>query len=294
MSVEKEIIEDRIYIGNVDFKATEDDLKQFFEGLTVTEIDIPSKQLKLGKKVIDKHLGFAFVQFKDKEEANQAIEKYNGKEFKNRKIYVKKAVPPPTEEEKQKKNELFKAKKAEQAAKVEANKKAKRAAKNKAKKSQKAAAKAAATTNGETKPEGETTSTDDKEPTKKAEPKIPEGTPSTDTVFITNLDYKVDYKVLVGLFKEYKPKWIHVPTRKVPYHVLKRQRAKGRSIFNKGIAFVKLPNQETQSQVVKELNGKEINNRAIIVDIAVDARVPKDGEVEQANKETPESEEKSE
>jgi RNA recognition motif-containing protein len=35
MSSEKPIIEERIYIGNVDFKATEEDLTKLFEGLNV-------------------------------------------------------------------------------------------------------------------------------------------------------------------------------------------------------------------------------------------------------------------
>lgn len=32
---DKQVIEQRIYIGNVDFKATEDDLRKHFEGLNV-------------------------------------------------------------------------------------------------------------------------------------------------------------------------------------------------------------------------------------------------------------------
>lgn len=35
MSTEKEIIEQRIFIGNVDYRATEDELKDFFEGYNV-------------------------------------------------------------------------------------------------------------------------------------------------------------------------------------------------------------------------------------------------------------------
>lgn len=31
----KAVIEDRIYVGNVDFKASEEELKLFFEGLNV-------------------------------------------------------------------------------------------------------------------------------------------------------------------------------------------------------------------------------------------------------------------
>lgn len=294
--IEKTPIEDRIYIGNVDFKANEDDLKQFFEGLTVTDVDIPSKTLKLGKKTIEKHLGFAFIQFKDKEEADKAIEQFNGKEFKNRKIYVKKAVPPPTEEEKAKKNELFKAKKAEQAekaklrakAKLEAKKEKKEVKETKEPKAKEPKAKEKEPKEKQPKELKEPKVKEPKEPKEKEtaketeskdeskEDKIPDGKPSDDTIFITNLDYKVNYKVLNTLFKELKPKWIHVPTRQVSPFVLKRNKAMGRPIFNKGIAFVKFTDKENQLKAVEQFNGKEINGREIIVDIAVDARIPKD------------------
>ncbi|EGV62078.1 hypothetical protein PSN45_000792 [Yamadazyma tenuis] len=261
----KPTIEGRIYIGNVDFKAEEDDLKQFFEGLTVEEVSIPSKIRKYGTKTVEKHLGFAFVQFKTDADAEQAIEKYNGQEFKNRKIYVKKAVPEPTEEEKQKKNELFKAKKAEQAA----AKKAKKLVKAQLKKSDASenASEASDAPEGVQKVESK--------PTEPREPKTaPQGKASDDTIFITNLDYKVNYKTLTTLFKDLSPKWIHVPTRKVPAHIYKIQKAKGRSIFNKGIAFVKFADHDTQVKAIEEFNGKEVNGRNIIVDVAVDARIP--------------------
>lgn len=110
-----------------------------------------------------------------------------------------------------------------------------------------------------------------------AKEKVPEGKASQDTIFVTNLDYKVDVKTLNGLFKDLKPKWIHVPTRKVPAHILKKQTGR-RAPFNKGIAFVKFADEETQKQAVAEYNGKELNGREIIVDIAIDARIPKDAE----------------
>ena len=81
-----------------------------------------------------------------------------------------------------------------------------------------------------------------------------------------------------SLFKELKPKWIHVPSRRVPYN--RRGRGgKFRKPFNKGIAFVKFSNEETQKQAVAEFNGKEVNGREIIVDIAIDSRIQKKGQL---------------
>lgn len=210
---------------------------------------------------------------------------------------MKKAVPPPTEEEKQQKIDAFRAKKAEQKAK-KAEQKAKRAEEKaektekedqatksdepltkeangeaKPKKTKKKAAKKADTPDGTT-PDAATSSEDPKD-------KIPDGKASADTIFITNLDYKVDVKTLNRLFKELKPKWIHVPTRRVPFHILKRQKSKGRTVFNKGIAFVKFSNEDLQKQAIADFNGKELNGREIIVDIAIDARIPKPDTEEQ-------------
>lgn len=252
----KPVIEERIYIGNVDFKATEEELKELFEDLKVTEVEIPFKEHTGSKnKTYKRHLGFAFVQFESKEEADKAIEQFNGKKFQRRIIFIKKAVPPPTEEEKKERIEAYKVKR-EAFLKEKEEKKAKaEAAKKEA-----AASKTAKAANDEPKD------------------KVPEGKPSADTIFVTNLDYKVDVKTLNVLFKELKPKWIHVPTRRIPLHILKKKGRK--TVFNKGIAFVKFTNEETQKKAVAEYNGKELNGREIIVDIAIDARIPAAAEAE--------------
>lgn len=231
-----------------------------------TEVDIPSKATQRGSKIIDKHLGFAFVQFETKEDADQAISKFNGTEFKGRNIYTKKAVPPPTEEEKQEKIEAYKLKQAE----IKKIKNEKKAAKIEAIKAKKAST---------PKPKTETESDEPKD-------KIPVGTKSEDTIFITNLDFKVDVQTLNNLFKELKPKWIHVPTRRVPYFILKKQRENGKSVRNKGIAFVKFSSEELQKKAVAEYNGKELNGREIIVDIAIDTRIPKDEDKEESTEST--------
>lgn len=113
---------------------------------------------------------------------------------------------------------------------------------------------------------------------------MPEGKASSDTIFITNLDYKANVQTLSNLFKELKPKWIHVPTVRVPYY--KRRGKNFRPTQNKGIAFVKFASEEVQQQAVKEFNGKDINGREIIIDIAVDTRIPKDGEKKESEEES--------
>ncbi|EGW31570.1 uncharacterized protein SPAPADRAFT_62182 [Spathaspora passalidarum NRRL Y-27907] len=241
----KPVIEDRIYIGNVDFKATEEEVKELFKDLSVTDVEIPFKETTRGDSTFKRHLGFAFVQFETKEDADKAIAEFNGKKLQRRNIFIKKAVPPPTEEEKKERAEIYKAKREEYL-----KEKAERRAEAQKKREERAAA-------GE---DGE---------------KAPDGKPSTDTIFITNLDYKVTHKVLTSYFKDLKPKWVHVPLRKTHNRIAHRRP------FNRGIAFVKFLDEETQKKAVEEFNGKEINGRNIIVDIAVDARVPKEGELDE-------------
>lgn len=297
---ESTVIEERIYLGNVDFTATEDELKDFFGTLKVTAVEIPSKTITRGKKTFVKRLGFAFVLFDSKEEADRAIEEYNGKEFKSRQIHAKKAVPPVTGDEKKKKTEAYFAKQKELRAR--ADKKKKDEAKPKGS--------TEANASGDKKtPEGsagdseaaeggdvaaETAPTKPrKESSAKKTPdasKTPAGNRSKDTVFITNLDYKTNVKALNSLFKELTPKWVHIPPRRISYHLLKRFQAQQRPIFNKGIAFAKFPSQALQLKAIEQFNGYELNGRKIIVEIAVDRVVP---EVATEGSEGQESEKKS-
>lgn len=289
---ESAVVEERIYLGNVDFTATEDELKEFFGSLNVTAVDIPSKTITRGKKTFVKRLGFAFVLFDSKEEADRAIEEYNGKEFKSRHIHAKKAVPPVTGEEKKKKTEAYFAKQKELRAKAGKKKndeaKSEETTEAEASKdvsvSESSAAGSAAAGGVVAATEG-ATSKPSKAGSDKKSPdasKTPAGNKSKDTVFITNLDYKTNVKALNSLFKELKPKWVHVPPRRMSYHLLKRFQEQQRPIFNKGIAFAKFPSEEVQLKAIEQFNGYELNGRKIIVEVAVDRVVPEAASAEDA------------
>ncbi|CAK9438013.1 uncharacterized protein LODBEIA_P23730 [Lodderomyces beijingensis] len=257
----KPVIEERVYVGNVDYKATEEEVKELFKDLKVTEVEIPFKERTRNDETFKLHLGFAFVQFESKEEADKAIAEYNGKRLQRRNIFLKKAVPPPTEEERKVKNEAFKAKR-EELQKTRKQKKEEAAA------AKKQAKEGAAGDNSDAKDE----SSKSKSPSSKA---APDGEKSKDTVFVTNLEYKVNAKVLSKVFEELKPKWIHVPVRRV--HQKTPEGAPKRRPLNKGIAFVKFADEETQKRAVAEFNGKDVKGREMIVDFAVNSKVPEKG-----------------
>ena len=78
----------RLYIGNLSYNATENDLRTLFEQAgSVTGCDV----------MLDRHTGrskgFAFVEMASQEDADKVIETYNGKDFQGRPLTVNEARP---------------------------------------------------------------------------------------------------------------------------------------------------------------------------------------------------------
>jgi RNA recognition motif-containing protein len=75
-----------IYIGNLSFNATEEELEKLFsERGKVSSVDI------IKDKFTGKSKGFAFVEMPDQIEAESAIQALNGKKVKDRDIKVNQA-----------------------------------------------------------------------------------------------------------------------------------------------------------------------------------------------------------
>ncbi|MFQ5714443.1 MAG: RNA recognition motif domain-containing protein [Candidatus Scalinduaceae bacterium] len=75
-----------IYIGNLPFDATEEELEKLFsECGKVSSVDI------IKDKFTGKSRGFAFVEMADQPEAESAIQALNGKKVKDRNITVNQA-----------------------------------------------------------------------------------------------------------------------------------------------------------------------------------------------------------
>lgn len=202
-------------------------------------------------------LGFAFVEFALDDDADRAIAQFNGQPFLRRNILIKKAVPPLTDEEKQERNKAYKEKKQAIAAEKKRKKDEARQRQQELPVTDAEAAAAATATATTTTP---TTTA----PTAK----VPEGDPSPDTIFVTNLDYRVTVLTLKSLFKELEPKWVYIPLRKTQW----KGRQPGRRAYNKGIAFVKFLLPEVQAKAIAEFNGAEVQGRNIVVDVAINTR----------------------
>jgi len=78
----------KIYVGNLSYKVTEDDLKDLFgEFGTVTEINV------ITDRETGRPRGFAFVEMDSDDDATKAINSLNGKTLQDREIVVNEARP---------------------------------------------------------------------------------------------------------------------------------------------------------------------------------------------------------
>ena len=77
-----------IYVGNLDFKVDENDLREVFEEYG----EVASAKL-ITDKYSGRSKGFGFVEMNDDEAAKKAIEELNGAMYENRDMVVNEARP---------------------------------------------------------------------------------------------------------------------------------------------------------------------------------------------------------
>jgi RNA recognition motif-containing protein len=81
-------MQNKLFIGNLEFTVTADDLKALFAGAgTVTDAAV------ITDKMTGRSRGFGFVTMSSEEEAKASIEKFNQYDLKGRKINVNIARP---------------------------------------------------------------------------------------------------------------------------------------------------------------------------------------------------------
>lgn len=78
----------KLYVGNLSYEATEEDLRQAFEGFgTVASVNVIKDKFTGNSK------GFGFVEMGSKEEGQAAIDELNGQDLKGRPLKVNEAKP---------------------------------------------------------------------------------------------------------------------------------------------------------------------------------------------------------
>ena len=80
----------KLFVGNLSFQATEEDLRELFQQAgTVETVRIITDQFT------GRPRGFGFVEMATKEEATKAVELLNGRLFRDRNLVVDEARPQP-------------------------------------------------------------------------------------------------------------------------------------------------------------------------------------------------------
>lgn len=82
-----------IYVGNLPYKATDDDLK----GLFAAHGEVSSARV-VADRVTGQSKGFGFIEMPDRTSAQKAIDALNGYDFMGRKLRVNESQPKPRED----------------------------------------------------------------------------------------------------------------------------------------------------------------------------------------------------
>ena len=78
----------KLYVGNLNFQTTEDELKNVF-----AEVGVPSRVTVIRDKFTNQSRGFAFVEIDDAALASKAIAALNGRSQGGRSLKVNEAKP---------------------------------------------------------------------------------------------------------------------------------------------------------------------------------------------------------
>ena len=78
----------KLYVGNLSFRVTSEDLQEYFAGAGTVESANVVFDRETGRS-----RGFGFVEMATAEDANSAIAQFNGQEYEGRNIVVNEAKP---------------------------------------------------------------------------------------------------------------------------------------------------------------------------------------------------------
>ena len=79
----------KLYVGNLPFQATEEDLRTWFQGAGATAASVSL----VTDKFTGQARGFGFIEISNDEEAARAIQALNGQDFMGRNVVVNEARP---------------------------------------------------------------------------------------------------------------------------------------------------------------------------------------------------------
>ncbi|KAI9751136.1 MAG: hypothetical protein M4579_006188 [Chaenotheca gracillima] len=280
----------RLYIGNLAYATTDEELKEFFKGYLIESTSIPTNPRT------NRPVGYAFVDLSTPTEAERAIAELSGKEILERKVSVQLARKPEPAGEKG-----DAASGGEGGSGGEGRRRGGARGRGRARARGGRAARGGRGLNGETDgptnvpgqaasltgttseglagaPGAEGTTTIDG---KENKPRVPrerkqrgppeDGVPSKTKVMVANLPYDLREDKLKELFASYEPASAKIALRPIPRFMVKKLQARNEPRKGRGFGFVTLASEEMQQKAVNEMNGKEIEGREIAVKVAIDS-----------------------
>ncbi|KAJ5619089.1 hypothetical protein N7510_003073 [Penicillium lagena] len=284
----------RLYIGNLAYATTEEELKEFFKDYTIETTSIPVNPRT------NRPVGYAFVDLATAAEATAAIEGLSGKEILQRKVSVQLARKPEPAEAKEgatsggegaSGNEGRKRTGGRGRGRGRARGRGGRGARGQAGQEGPEGADGAVDVPAETA-EGEAAGTEGAK--KEGKPRVarpqkqrgpPEdGIPSKTKVMVANLPYDLTEDKLKEIFAEYSPVSAKVALRPIPRFMIKKLQARNERRKTRGFGFVNLSSEALQEKCVAEMNGKDIDGRVIAVKVAIDSPGKEDDVNEAADK----------
>lgn len=292
----------RLYIGNLAYSTTDEQLKAFFAGFSIESTSIPTNP-RTGRAV-----GYAFVDLTTKEEADRAIAELTGKEVLERKVSVQLARKPGSAGNGPKKGireseEGTAQPESEQSQQGPSKRRGSgfkgrgrgKAGRGGAKRSEghdgdeKTDEAAAIPVTGQAVPLGESTNVkadvaDSSGPhhaegsgrsgfkPKKRRGPPENGVPSCTKIMVANLPYELSEDKLKELFIAYQPESAKIALRPIPRFMVRKLQARGEPRKGRGFGFVTLTSEEMQKKAVEEMNGHLVDGRQIAVKIAIDSQ----------------------
>ncbi|EKV12899.1 Single-stranded TG1-3 DNA-binding protein [Penicillium digitatum] len=277
----------RLYIGNLAYATTEEELKEFFKTYTIETTSIPVNPRT------NRPVGYAFVDIATAAEASAAIEALSGKEILQRKVSVQLARKPEPAEAKE-----GAASGGEGASGTEGRKRAggRGRGRGRARGRGGRTGRSRAAQDGQEATEApvsetplaDTTNEKDIAPKAgEARPARPQkqrgppedGIPSKTKVMVANLPYDLTEDKLKEIFAAYEPVSAKVALRPIPRFMIKKLQARNERRKTRGFGFVNLASEELQAKAVSEMNGKDIDGRVIAVKVAIDSPGKEDEDV---------------
>jgi len=238
----------RLYIGNLSYSTTEDDLKNLFKDYIVDSVSIPQNPRN------GRHVGYGFIDLSTASEANRAKDNLNSAELLERKISVQFARKHEPGAEGERRPRLgrgrgrFRYPRGRGPRDNQEN-------------------------HGE---QGETGTGNEsrglrKPPLRRNHGPPKDGVPSKNKVMVANLPFDMREEKLMEIFKDYEPVSAKIALRPIPVYLARKLKARGEARRGRGFGFVTMPTEELQKKACEEMNDKMVEGRQIAVKVAIDA-----------------------